>query len=21
INGRTWMDHDGYRVVVQNQTW
>lgn len=21
INGRTWMDHDGYRVVVQNQAW
>ncbi|MBF4834663.1 glyoxalase [Cronobacter sakazakii] len=21
INGQTWMDHDGYRVVVQNQAW
>ncbi|ELY6346818.1 VOC family protein [Cronobacter muytjensii] len=21
INGRTWMDHDGYRLVVQNRAW
>ncbi|CBA34572.1 VOC family protein [Cronobacter turicensis] len=21
INGQTWRDHDGYRVVVQHQAW